>query len=159
MPELSADERQQLAAALPSMLLFALTWSLGASCDGPGRARFDAFLRNLVSEAEAAQQLQLQPGAMFPAGAPAYEWCLDCSCSGGGNGGAAGGAGWVRWMATVPEYKCDVDRPFAQLVVPTADSVRWAGRRCARLGCALLPACAERAAPRSPSPTALHGGC
>jgi dynein heavy chain len=45
---LSPDESQALAQALPSLLLFALTWSLGASCDSAGRPLFDAFLRKQV---------------------------------------------------------------------------------------------------------------
>ena len=67
--------------------------------------------------AAASQQLQLQSEALPPADAPVYEWCYD-----------AASGGWVRWMATIPEYKCDVDKPFASLIVPTADSVRcvWA---------------------------------
>jgi dynein heavy chain len=49
MPELSSEEAQQLARALPSLVLFALTWSLGASCNSAGRPLFDAFLREQVS--------------------------------------------------------------------------------------------------------------
>jgi hypothetical protein len=95
--------------------------------------QFDAFLRNQV--AAASDQLQLAPSAMFPTEAPVYEWCLE-----------QGSCSWVRWMATVPEYKCDVGKPFASLIVPTADSVRWVllerslvGNRHAFQGCTGLP--------------------
>jgi dynein heavy chain len=32
---------------------------------------------------------------------------------------------WVPWMDTMPEFKCDPDKPFAQIIVPTADTVRY----------------------------------
>jgi dynein heavy chain len=28
-------------------------------------------------------------------------------------------------MDTMPEFKCDPDKPFAQIIVPTADTVRY----------------------------------
>jgi len=43
---LSAEEVAQLKAALPSFLLFATTWSVGASCDRTGRIAFDMFLKS-----------------------------------------------------------------------------------------------------------------
>lgn len=45
---LNADDAAQLKAALPSFLLFAITWSLGATCDKTGRIAFDLFLRSKV---------------------------------------------------------------------------------------------------------------
>lgn len=32
---------------------------------------------------------------------------------------------WVRWLDTVPEFKCDPSKPFSQIIVPTADTVRY----------------------------------
>ena len=43
---LSTEEVAQLKAALPSFLLFATTWSVGASCDKTGRIAFDMFLKS-----------------------------------------------------------------------------------------------------------------
>lgn len=48
MEPLTADERARLGAMLPSLMLFSVVWSLGASCDKPGRALFDAWLRERV---------------------------------------------------------------------------------------------------------------
>ncbi len=33
---------------------------------------------------------------------------------------------WIEWMSTVPEFVCDPEKPFAELIVPTADTVRYA---------------------------------
>ena len=43
---LSAEDAAQLRAALPRFLLFAITWSVGATCDKTGRIAFDLFLRS-----------------------------------------------------------------------------------------------------------------
>jgi dynein heavy chain, axonemal len=32
---------------------------------------------------------------------------------------------WVDWMTTIPEYKCDPDKPFADIIVPTSDTIRY----------------------------------
>eukprot|EP00955_Chlamydomonas_euryale_P031479 330690-Chlamydomonas_euryale.AAC.4 len=109
-PALSADERNALGAMLPSLMLFSVVWSLGASCDKAGRQAFDEFFKRCVADAG----LGLPDGAMFPAELSVYEWCYDQS-----------EAKWVEWMDTVPEFKCDPDRPFSQIIVPTADTVRY----------------------------------
>jgi hypothetical protein len=67
-------------------MLFAITWSLGGSCDKAGRAVFDAFLREKVASlaaatgaaaGDASAALQLPEGALMPASATVYEWCYD----------------------------------------------------------------------------------
>lgn len=32
---------------------------------------------------------------------------------------------WVPWLETILEFKCDPSRPFSQIIVPTADTVRY----------------------------------
>jgi hypothetical protein len=82
----AASAIEQLPRALPSLMLFAITWSLGASCDKAGRAVFDAFLREKVAGLATAATsapdgaeatLQLPEGALMPASASVYEWCYD----------------------------------------------------------------------------------
>ena len=42
---LSTEDISRLVAGLPSMFLFAVVWSIGATCDNQGRLEFDTFLR------------------------------------------------------------------------------------------------------------------
>ena len=123
MEPLTLEERERLAGMLPSLMLFSIVWSVGASCDKPGRPQFDAWLREHV----VASGLALPAGAMFPEGTSVYEWCYDTSADGPG--------GWVGWMSTVPDFKCDPDKPFSEIIVPTSDTVRYTYLvdRCARV--------------------------
>lgn len=59
-------------------------------------------------------QLDLPEGAMFPEENTVYDWCFDC-----------GRCLWVPWMETVPAFKCNPDLPFSEIIVPTADTVRY----------------------------------
>ena len=49
---LDAEGLSQLQLALPSFLLFATTWSVGATCDKAGRAAFDVFLKSKAAGLE-----------------------------------------------------------------------------------------------------------
>ncbi len=62
MNDLSAEEKEHLHGMLPSMMLFSVVWSLGASCDKAGRLQFDQFFREQVN----TSNINLQPGAMIP---------------------------------------------------------------------------------------------
>ncbi len=99
--DLSAEEKAKLGGMLPSLFLFSVVWSLGASCDKNGRLLFDRWLRDQVAEVKG---VKLAEGAMLPAGSSVYEWCYDQET-----------AGWVTWMDTIPDFKCDPDRPFAEV--------------------------------------------
>jgi len=111
-------------AVLASLFTFAVTWSLGGSCDKAGRPVFDRHLRTALAAlpertAEFPSTASLPPGAGSPPGdASVYEWLYEPP--------GAGGRGWVPWMETMGgEYKCDPDKRFSQIVVPTVDTVRY----------------------------------
>ncbi|EFJ44217.1 dynein heavy chain 2, partial [Volvox carteri f. nagariensis] len=113
----TADEKAAQAAMLPSLMLFSIVWSVGASCDKAGRAAFDTWFRSQIRDSG----LTLADGAMMPATGSVYDWVYDVTGSFTENGAP----GWAGWMATVPEFRCDPDRPFAEIIVPTADTVRY----------------------------------
>lgn len=41
---------------------------------------------------------------MLPEANNVYEWCYDQQQR-----------TWVQWMATIPEFKCDPDKPFSEV--------------------------------------------
>ena len=119
---------------LPSILLFAVTWSVGATCDKAGRVTFDTWLRKKVAalqkelptitaageggdalnDQQALDAFQGLASGLMPEGAAIYEWCFQRETK-----------QWVPWMSTIPEFKCNPDMPFSQITVPTADTVRY----------------------------------
>eukprot|EP00878_Enallax_costatus_P042718 GHUV01050169.1.p3 GENE.GHUV01050169.1~~GHUV01050169.1.p3 ORF type:complete len:212 (+),score=63.86 GHUV01050169.1:92-727(+) len=62
---------------LPSLMLFAITWSLGASCDKAGRAVFNSFIKQKLSALTSEGKLQLTDGAAMPDTADVYDLCYD----------------------------------------------------------------------------------
>ncbi|GMH32802.1 hypothetical protein BSKO_00636 [Bryopsis sp. KO-2023] len=107
---LGADELAKLKEVLPPCMLFSIVWSVGATCDMAGRPKFEEFFRNQVSELD----FDLPEGTAFPEEKSVYEWCYNLSES-----------KWVPWMETVPEFKCNPDMPFSEIIVPTSDTVRY----------------------------------
>lgn len=141
-----------LPSVLPPLFTLALTWSLGATCDGAGRAAFDAQLRGELATlaagdsggsagaypAAAAALAESVPAAP-PAGAAVYDWVYEPPLAPSAAGGSGKGRGWVRWMEVGPtDYKCDPDKRFSQLVVPTVDTVGGEGCGTGTGGCVLL---------------------
>jgi dynein heavy chain len=89
------------------LFLYCATWSLGGLLDTKERPRFDAHLRSLTDQAPE----KVLEGDTF------YEFLVD----------EASGR-WQHWRERIPrwEYPAGVERPrFAQLVIPTLDSVRY----------------------------------
>jgi dynein heavy chain len=95
------------AARLERLFLYAAAWGLGGALDGRDRAALDATLR----AAGAAMPPQpAEPDTL-------YEWFVDPATG-----------EWRHWGDAVPawEYPAHEERPkFAQLVIPTLDSVRY----------------------------------
>lgn len=66
-----------LPRALPSLMLFSICWSLGASCDKAGRALVDKLIRSRVSDLGQSQQALQQLPAVMRDSATVYDWCYD----------------------------------------------------------------------------------
>lgn len=87
---------------------FSLCWGLAGSCNADGRRLFDSWLRQTV----AGDGLNERAG--FPVAGLVYDFALDL------NSGL-----WLPWMETIPEYVLSPAVAFADIIVPTMDSVRY----------------------------------
>ncbi len=96
---------QHLEKDIDNYFLFALIWSLGGTCDTNSRVRFDAFLRSeMVTNCSALP---------FPAKGQVFDYCFNADTK-----------KWDLWLDTIPEFKLDPKLSFAEIVVPTTDSIR-----------------------------------
>lgn len=101
--EAPSDEVELLVKHVESIFFFALIWSVGATTDAKGRVKFDQFLR-LHS---------FNMGCKLPSDGSVYDYLFDVN------------KGWVEWMTTIPTYTIDPKMSFGEIIVPTADSIRY----------------------------------
>jgi len=87
------------------LFVFALVWSIGCTIDETGRDLFDGYLRSEM----AAQSSK----ASFPNKEQVYDFSFDMERN-----------KWTPWMDTVKRYEVDPKHTFAEITVPTNDSVR-----------------------------------
>ena len=104
--EISAAQK----AALP-LWIFSMIWSACATVTGPGRPRLETFMRQKAKECDFVKHMPPSDKGSTSM----YEYCFDQD-----------ELKWVEWMRTIPEYVPNPDAPFSQVIVPTADTVRYA---------------------------------
>lgn len=82
--------------------MFALVWSVGGTSTLEGREKFNSKLKTL-----------LNPKLEYPEDMSVYDCCWDKAKK-----------AWVKWTDTVEEYFVDNKLGYAEIVVPTFDSIR-----------------------------------
>mgnify|MGYP000067473068 CR=1 FL=1 len=100
------EAMEKLAANLEPLFMFALVWSVAATVNADGRRRLNGFLRN-----EMANHGFSVP---FPDAGTVYDYAFNQETS-----------TWQRWMDTVEPYQYNAKLSFAELIIPTKDSVRY----------------------------------
>eukprot|EP00955_Chlamydomonas_euryale_P064420 358972-Chlamydomonas_euryale.AAC.1 len=105
------------------MFLFAAIWSVGATTDAAGRAAFSDFFCTLAAgEAptgyadwvEAAPPALTLPPIPVDGGASVYDYKFDTASR-----------SWVLWTSLVENMAIPEGSGFADIIVPTKDSVRY----------------------------------
>ena len=107
---LSDEEAANARACAAPLWAFSIIWSICASVTGEGRPRLETFVRERAEKSGFAQHLP--PASKGECSM--YEFCFDQD-----------ERAWVEWMSTIPEYVVDPEKPFAEVIVPTADTVRY----------------------------------
>ncbi|CAG5124201.1 unnamed protein product, partial [Candidula unifasciata] len=113
---------------LKSMFFFALTWSVGASCDDKGRFRFDKLVRELISGGmteETRKEIYLvdsvepplKPYVVpFPPKGKIYDYKFVREGSGK----------WIPWTEDLKDAPpIPRESLFNEIIVPTVDTVRY----------------------------------
>ncbi|RVE40840.1 hypothetical protein evm_014510 [Chilo suppressalis] len=103
----------------PCWVVWAVTWSVGATCDHNGRAMFSDFMRSVMDENN------FKPA--FPKEGRVYDYTLhDGGFTDPTEDGEPANPYWYNWMANLEEYEVDPEWQFADIEVPTLDNVRSA---------------------------------
>jgi len=106
--EVSEEKAALFPRTAERAFFFALVWGVAGACNGEGRMLFDGWLRRTVVEDG------LDEIAGFAELGSVYDYSLDLETN-----------LWVPWMQTIPEYILSARTPFADIIVPTTDSVRY----------------------------------
>ena len=114
---------------IDSLFLFSLVWSIGASVDEEGRAKFDSYLRRLMfNDVPEELTMWMTPGLKgqgkikckpFPSGteeAPetVYDFCFDKPSG-----------TWKRWVDLKEDVPIGEDEAYSSIIVPTVDTIRY----------------------------------
>jgi dynein heavy chain len=83
--------------------MFCFTWSVGGTTDLEGRKVFDLWIKERMKK----------HNIPFPEERQLYDWQYDC-----------GKSEWVSWFETIPQFEVDTRVSYAEIVVPTDDSIR-----------------------------------
>ena len=92
--------------------IFALIWSIGATCDAGSRPKFDKHIRETAESS--GFDAKIIPGA-----GTEDESCYDMQFY-------LKTRKWCGWFSTRKEFILDAKTPFAEIAVPTLDTVRSA---------------------------------
>jgi dynein heavy chain len=101
----SEEDIDDVINHIEPQFMFALIWSVGATCNDHGRVQFSSFLRSEMS--------QMGAGKKFPGEGFVYDyvWQVDKGK-------------WMKWMDTIDAHEVNPKLDFSEVVVPTMDSVR-----------------------------------
>lgn len=94
-----------MSTCIEAHFIFSLVWSIGITMNADGRKMFDAFLRH-----ECIANNMAFP---FPKSGTVYDYLFIVESK-----------KWVPWMDVIDPYEVDPKLSFAEIVVPTTDSVR-----------------------------------
>jgi dynein heavy chain, axonemal len=102
----SAAQIEEFINKLDSIFIFCLIWSLGCTITANDRAKFDVFLRaEMVSK---GCKLKIPPQGQI------YDFKYDVVSD-----------SWVDWKTTVPAFVFQPKMSFAEMIVPTKDSIGY----------------------------------
>jgi dynein heavy chain len=98
-----ADE--DINTVMNNQLFTAIVWSCGANLHDSSRNSFSNFIR---------AQLQVSLVPSLPIDGLVYDYFFDVPTM-----------RWVNWDSKVPEFKYDPNEPFFNLIVPTAETIKY----------------------------------
>jgi len=103
--DITPEEIEELYSILENLYIYAVTWSVGATCTLDGRKKFGSFLKDIID--------QRTLNTAFPETETVYDWCFNLKEK-----------KYILWNDTITHTEIDDRVPFAEVSVPTVDSIR-----------------------------------
>uniref|UniRef100_A0A665VEB7 Dynein axonemal heavy chain 7 n=1 Tax=Echeneis naucrates TaxID=173247 RepID=A0A665VEB7_ECHNA len=126
--KMKSMKEKDVCSWLEGIFVFSLVWSVGASCDDSGRAKFDAVVREVLQGA-LNEETQTRHGILATADAPPKQLTVSLPTEGTiyqYRFIKEGPGRWELWtdeLKTAPPiYK---DMQFNEIIVPTENTVRY----------------------------------
>ena len=113
-PPLTPERAEIITRTMIPLFFMSLVWSTGASCDEDGREHYNTKLRQLMVDNDHAE--------IMPAEATVFDWCYRFSPA--PEDDIESPAQWVRWTETQAPYVMKQRLRFADIIVPTVDTIR-----------------------------------
>ncbi|KAK3247674.1 hypothetical protein CYMTET_42830 [Cymbomonas tetramitiformis] len=104
---LTPEEIEGAHVCMLPMWIFSFIWSIGASVNGESRPKVEEQMREIASGNNFLEHLPPTESSM-------YDFCFDQD-----------ELVWKFWLNTVPPSKVNPDMPFAEIIVPTIDTIRY----------------------------------
>jgi len=102
--KITPEQVAELEKQIKHIFFFCLIWSVGGTTNAPGREKFNKWCR---------EQMQKHGLTGFPEEKLVYDWQYNIETS-----------EWVNWFSTISEFIVDTNVSYAEIVVPTQDSIR-----------------------------------
>ena len=97
-----------LYKSLPQIFFYAVIWSLGITCKEDGRAKFDKYVRELITE-------NFPNDHHIPAEGLVYDYYFDMEKEND----------WIKWDSILHFPSIDLKSSYTDIIIPTIDSVRY----------------------------------
>lgn len=104
LKKVNADEVEDLEQMLEAIFIFCIVWSIGCTTNLDGRAKFNIKLKETMGKDNKWK---------FPTVGTCYDYKFDTNKK-----------EWIYWTATINDFIIDNKAQYAEIIVPTFDSIR-----------------------------------
>jgi len=104
LKKVTAEEVEELESFFEGIYIFCLCWTLGATTNLEGRAKFNIKIKDFMGKDNKFK---------FPSIGSVYDYKFDLEKK-----------EWIGWTETISEFAIDPKASYNEIIVPTFDSIR-----------------------------------